>query len=75
MRVDQGPLTLAELREFGPWIYNACEALPTFTLVNVDEADRILDRGMHGVGEEGVEREGGKEGGWWAVGGSRGGRP
>jgi len=44
MRVDAGPLTLSELREFGPWIFNACEALPTFTLVNVDEADRILDR-------------------------------
>lgn len=44
MRVDEGPLTLGQLREFGPWIYNACEALPTFTLVNVDEADRILDR-------------------------------
>lgn len=44
MRVDRGPLTLEELRPFGRWIYNACGGLPTYTLVNVDEADRILDR-------------------------------
>merc|ERR1739838_1026681 len=39
MRVDRGPLTLEELRPFGRWIYNACGGLPTYTLVNVDEAD------------------------------------
>jgi len=44
MRVNRGPLSLAELRSFGVWIYNACESVPTYTLVEVDEADRILDR-------------------------------
>jgi len=44
MRIDEGPLSLDELRAFGVWIYNACEAMPTYTLVEVDQADRILDR-------------------------------
>lgn len=44
MRIERGPLSLPELRSFGPWIFGACETLPTYTLVNVDEADRILDR-------------------------------
>ena len=44
MRIDEGPLSLDELRAFGVWIYNACESMETYTLVEVDEADRILDR-------------------------------
>jgi len=44
MRVHRGPLSLEELRTFGMWIYSACESVPTYTLVQVDEADRILDR-------------------------------
>lgn len=44
MRVDRGPLTLSELREFGNWIANACELRTSYTLERVEEADRILDR-------------------------------
>jgi len=44
MRVDRGPLSSDELHAFGTWIYNACGGVPTYTLVQADEADRILDR-------------------------------
>jgi len=44
MRISEGPLSHEALRAYGMWIYNACQSKPTYTLVEADEADRILDR-------------------------------
>lgn len=42
MKVESGPLD--DLSQFGPFIANECETRDTYTLVEVAEADRILDR-------------------------------